>query len=66
MKITCSWCKRDMGYKAPIDDNSVSHGMCPECLKRQQAEVEEYFAVNPLGQEARCGNTGKTFPLWGR
>ena len=31
MKIRCSWCKKDLGEKAPYEDNRVSHGICAAC-----------------------------------
>ena len=30
----CAWCDTKMGEKAPLDDVSVSHGICPPCAKR--------------------------------
>ena len=31
MKIQCAWCKKDLGEKEPLTDNSISHGMCSDC-----------------------------------
>jgi hypothetical protein len=36
MKIVCSYCKKQMGEKAPYDNPDPTHGICPEC--------EEFFA----------------------
>lgn len=47
MRVACAWCKRDMGYKEPLDDPSISHGMCDECRHKQAAEGEAYFTLNP-------------------
>ena len=47
MRVTCSWCNLDMGDKEPFDDPSVSHGMCAECKRRGEAEIEAYFTLNP-------------------
>ena len=59
MRVACAWCKRDMGYKDPPEDDRTTHGMCPGCLVRQQAEVEAYFVLNPPEQEGvECGNAG--------
>ena len=40
MKVVCSWCKTHMSDKAPFEDNSVSHGMCPGCAKNFSVELE--------------------------
>jgi hypothetical protein len=32
MKIVCSYCEAHLGHKEPLDDPSVSHGMCVPCL----------------------------------
>lgn len=32
MKIICSYCRGDLGEKEPLEDLSVTHGMCEECL----------------------------------
>lgn len=29
----CAWCGKDMGEKEPLEDKSVTHGMCEKCLK---------------------------------
>ncbi len=31
MKVICSYCREDMGQSPPLEDDSVSHGMCPPC-----------------------------------
>jgi hypothetical protein len=35
MKVECAWCKKDLGSKEPLEDRSVSHGICPECYARE-------------------------------
>lgn len=35
MTIFCSWCKKFMGEKEPKEDKSITHGICPECMKWQ-------------------------------
>src|SRR5260370_34937510 len=37
MKVVCAWCERDgvlafMGEREPLDDLSVTHGICPRHL----------------------------------
>ena len=31
MRVVCSYCRKDMGKKAPLRDGGVTHAMCPEC-----------------------------------
>ena len=33
MKIVCSWCKKFIGEKEPLDDKSESHTKCDGCIK---------------------------------
>ena len=39
MKRVCSWCKKDMGEK-PGPDGQVTHGVCDECAKEMEEELE--------------------------
>lgn len=32
MKLICSYCRREMGDKEPLEDMRTSHTMCPECF----------------------------------
>ena len=41
MRVICSWCGKDMGLFKPLDDNSITHGMCDECLERETAPVKD-------------------------
>lgn len=38
MKRICAWCKAPMGEKEPLEDTSETHGICPDCAKRLEAE----------------------------
>lgn len=31
MKVICSFCRKDMGEKEPLEDTRPSHAICPEC-----------------------------------
>lgn len=31
MEIICSYCRKALGTKPPLEDDSVTHGMCPGC-----------------------------------
>jgi len=48
MKIVCSYCRKDLGTKPPLDDPTVTHSMCRECFKAFAAqwsglEMSEYL-----------------------
>ena len=34
MKVQCAWCKKWGPDKAPLKDESVSHGICPACASK--------------------------------
>ena len=38
MRIVCSWCKKFIGEKEPLDDPSETHSKCAECLEKQRKE----------------------------
>ena len=39
MKVICSYCRKRIGEKEPINDDSVSHGMCQECYDYYKEQV---------------------------
>ncbi len=41
MIIRCSWCKKILGEKPPLEDESTTDGICQECKERVLAEWEE-------------------------
>ena len=43
VKVICSWCQRSLGEKPPVDDSSISHGMCLTCLLQMQEEVNAHW-----------------------
>ena len=34
MKVVCAWCGKDMREKEPLEDKSITHGMCEECYEK--------------------------------
>jgi PAS domain-containing protein len=32
MQAICSYCERDLGTREPLDDPSLTHGMCQDCF----------------------------------
>ena len=39
MKVICCYCKKDLGDKAPFEDDRISHGACKKCFDRQMAII---------------------------
>ena len=37
----CAWCDRDLGEIAPFGDQSVTHGICPECYAEELRKLAE-------------------------
>lgn len=35
----CAWCKEVQGLKEPLDDNSITHGICLKCSDAMIAEL---------------------------
>ena len=33
----CAWCNRILGPAAPLEDASITHGMCPDCHHKELA-----------------------------
>jgi len=48
MKRICAWCNKDMGEKEPLEDESVTHGMCMECLRRVSHEVPKTLSISDI------------------
>lgn len=42
----CGWCGKDMGT-TPGPHSGVSHGICPDCLAKQMADVKGLKKSNP-------------------
>jgi len=34
MLIICSWCKKKLGEKEPLEDKRETHGICSECYEK--------------------------------
>jgi len=38
----CAWCKKVKAEEIePLDDKSVTHGICEECLAKENAKLDE-------------------------
>lgn len=50
MIVKCAWCGKIIGEKEPLEDKSVTHGICPECVKKYFPEKKEGNPM-PLNNE---------------
>lgn len=41
MRRRCAWCGRSMGVKFPLEDDSFTHGICPDCAHAVLEEAGE-------------------------
>ncbi len=47
MKIRCAWHKKNFGFelfmgeKEPLEDTSITDGICPECYKKEIGEEDK-------------------------
>jgi len=43
----CSWCQKDLGVKEPLDDPTITSGICRECLgELVTPEMKGYLVVS--------------------
>ena len=50
MIIICCRCKSDLGRKVPLDDESITHGLCSACVAKYQAEAVAWHAATARGR----------------
>lgn len=41
MRQVCCVCKKLYGIKEPFDDDSETHGICPECLPGELQKIDD-------------------------
>ena len=41
MSVYCGWCGKHLSGPQTDDPDKVSHGICKDCRKAQDAEIEE-------------------------
>jgi len=34
----CTWCREVIGEKEPLEDKSLTHGICESCLERERSK----------------------------
>ena len=63
MKILCSWCGKQLGEKEPLDDQSDTHGKCPECLEKERRKSRRSKSVKRQEPLLMCWSGGKDSSL---
>ena len=51
IKIICAWCGKDLGTKEGESGGTISHGICPECVRAEIMKIQGIDRQRPL-QEA--------------
>ena len=40
----CSWCLKSLGQDVePLEDQSITHGICPDCMKAIQGQLVKHY-----------------------
>ena len=52
MITVCAWCQKYLGSKEPLEDPSVSHGICSACMERDSLDDTPVLVVSPRRAEA--------------
>lgn len=66
MIVVCAWCKKWLEEIEPLDDESLTHGICKDCQRKQLAEVEKMRRKNPkwdVGERVQFRKTRKRIML---
>jgi len=50
----CAWCCRVLGLIPPLEDDSVTHGLCPEC-HRKLLDTQQAGLLQPNRQDSARG-----------
>lgn len=51
--VVCAWCGKGQGTKLGLGQSGVSHGICPECLKKHFSKVKVSARAREEGKSAR-------------
>ena len=39
MIVVCAWCKAKIGEEEPLEDKSITHGICASCARKMWDET---------------------------
>jgi hypothetical protein len=46
MVTVCAWCQKYMGSMEPMQDATISHGICRECVERESLDGTPVLVVS--------------------
>jgi hypothetical protein len=60
MKRICYICSSHFGDKEPFNDDSETHGLCPECFRVEMNKIDSYHKkeITPQEQESKESASG--------
>ena len=47
MVKVCAWCERFLGIKEPVENPTVTHGICQPCFARQTWDEQPVLVISP-------------------
>ena len=53
MRVRCAWCRTILGEKEPLSDDSVTDGICDDCLAKYFPSVYEKCGSLDVSEEDR-------------
>ena len=48
----CAWCGKAMGEREPMEDKSITHGICPECYEKVTGKPYTGISLTEKPEEA--------------
>jgi len=59
MKRVCYICRSHFGDKEPMDDDSETHGLCPECFRVEIDKIKSHQKKEITHQERELKESSK-------
>jgi len=59
MMVRCAWCGRTEGEKEPLEDRSVTDGICDDCLAKHFPNVYEKCRAFGVSEKDRYKGRGR-------
>jgi hypothetical protein len=54
MRRVCCICGIFYGFKEPLEDDSETHGLCPECFENEMAKLKSLEEIGTEYGNKRC------------
>ena len=59
MFVKCAWCNTILGFREPLDDNIITHGICPACEIIENDKLDRLGVVKNVMQDKPPQETNK-------